>query len=93
MKIRLLIICLFFFSSQVFAWTKEEIKLFYSGCAEYETNWTYKEQHAYCDCYTKSITKKFTVNQVKKMTFNGTFEKNKDFLRTVKYCVKQHINY
>ena len=53
MKIRLLIICLFFFSSQVFAWTKEEIKLFYSGCAEYETNWTYKEQHAYCDCDTK----------------------------------------
>jgi len=27
------------------------------------------------------------------MTFNGTLEKNKDFIKTVKYCVKKHINY
>ncbi len=93
MQIKLLTIFLLLFTSQVFAWTEGEKKLYYSGCAQYETNWTYKEQHGYCACHTELMVKRFTIDQVRKMTLNGTLSENKYFKQYVNHCVKKHINY
>ena len=79
----------------MFAWTEGEKNYVDSGCAQYETNWTYKEQHGYCAGHTELMVKRLATDQVRKndIKMERCNQKIHDFKQYVNHCVKKHINY
>ena len=90
MKTKLLTICLFLFTSQVFAWSDAEYETFFKGCmGNTPSNLSYKKQKIYCTCSTDLVSYTWTVKEVQNMVFNNTFSKQKDFNKIVARCAKK----
>ena len=91
MKIKLLTICFFLLTSQVFAWSDYEYKTIFEGCMGVASNGklSYKQQKIYCTCSSDSISAIWTVQEVQKMVLSNTFSKQKEFNVILKRCSKK----
>ncbi len=90
MKTKLLTICLLLVTSQVFGWSDAEVESLNEGCVDATpSDLSHAKKKRYCACSSDLSTYIWTVDEVIKMTENGTLSKQKDFNKIVKHCAKK----